>query len=74
MNIISVRVTDEEKELLEQAKTIYNCGISTLLKKITFEKLEDDFDLKFIEEYEKKKKDNTLDLMPLDDVWKELGI
>ncbi len=74
MNVISVRVTDEEKQILEEAKEIYNCGISTLLKKITFEKLEDDFDLKIIEKYEQSKKDNTLELMDIDDVWKELDI
>ncbi len=74
MNVISVRVTDEEKEILEQAKDIYNCGVSTLLKKIVFEKLEDDFDLKVIEKYEKSKKDNTLELMDIEDVWKELDI
>ncbi len=33
MNVISARVTDEEKQLLEKAKSIYNCGTSTLLKK-----------------------------------------
>ncbi len=74
MNIISVRVTDEEKEILERAKEVYNCGVSTLLKRITFERLEDDFDLKIIEKYESGKRDNSLELMPIDDVWKELEI
>ncbi len=74
MKVISVRVTDEEKQILEQAKDIYNCGISTLLKKITFEKLADDFDLKIIEEYENKKKNNTLECIEIAEVWKELGI
>ncbi len=74
MNIISVRVSDEEKQILEEAKEIYNCGISTLLKKITFEKLADDFDLKIIEQYEKSKRDNTLELMDIEEVWKELDI
>lgn len=74
MNIISVRVTDDEKQMLEQAKDIYNCGVSTLLKKIVFEKLSDDFDLKIIEEYENKKKNNNLEYIEIDDVWKELGI
>ncbi len=73
MNVISVRVTDEEKKMLEEAQAIYNCGVSTLLKKITFEKLEEDFDLKIIEKYERNKK-NTLELMPIEDVWEDLGI
>ncbi len=74
MNVISVRVTDEEKEILEQAKDIYNCGVSTLLKKIVFEKLAEDFDLKVIEDYEKRKKEGSLELMDIEDVWKDLDI
>ncbi len=74
MNVISVRVTDEEKQILEQAKDIYNCGISTLLKKITFEKLADDFDLKIIEEYENKKINKNLEFIEIDEVWKDLDI
>lgn len=74
MSLISVRVTKEEKEILKQAKKIYNCGISTLLKKIVFEKLEDDFDLKMIEEYEEDKKKADFKYLDIEDVWKELDL
>lgn len=74
MHIISVRVTDKEKQMLEQARDIYNCGVSTLLKKIAFEKLSDDFDLKIIEKYENNKKNNTLECIEIAEVWKELDI
>ncbi len=74
MNIISVRITDAEKQMLEQAQAVYNCGISTLLKKITFEKLANDFDLQVIKGYEEDKKNGNLELTNIDEVWKELGI
>ncbi len=73
MNVISVRVTDEEREILEKAKAVYGCGISTLLKRVTFEKLEDDFDLKLIKNYEEKRKNNTIEVMDIDDFWEEVG-
>ncbi len=74
MHVISVRVTDEEKQILDEAQKIYNCGTSTLLKRITFQKLEDDFDLKIIKDYQKNKKQNKLDLIEIEDVWKALNI
>lgn len=74
MNVISVRISDDEKKLLEKYSNIYNCGISTLLKKITFEKLSDDFDLNIIKKYEQDKKNKTLELIDIQDVWKELDL
>ncbi len=39
--IISVRVSDSEQELLNKAAAIYGCGVSSLMKRLVFEKLED---------------------------------
>ncbi len=73
MSVVSVRMTDEEMEILKKATKVYGCGISTLLKRITFEKLEEDFDLKVIQKYEEKREYNTLELMDIKDFWKEVG-
>lgn len=74
MNIVSIRINDEEKQILDQAMKVYNCGISTLMKTIVFEKLEDDFDLKLIQKHEENKKNKTAEYIEIEDVWKELGI
>ena len=56
MSIISFRVSDEEKAVLEDAARVYNCKMSVLIKKLTFEKLEDEYDMKVSEDYLAQKK------------------
>lgn len=73
-SVISVRVSDAEQELLNKAASIYGCGVSSLMKRLVFEKLEDEYDLHKIEEYEKKKKDGTLITRPASELWAELDL
>ncbi|MCR4703650.1 MAG: DUF6290 family protein [Saccharofermentans sp.] len=72
--IISVRVSDKEQELLNKASSMYGCGVSSLMKRLTFEKLEDEFDLHMIEEYERKKAEGTLKTRPASELWSELDL
>lgn len=74
MSIISFRVSDEEKAVLEDAARVYNCKMSVLIKKLTFEKLEDEYDMKVSEDYLAQKKSGTLRLGSFDDLMKECGI
>lgn len=73
-SLISVRVSDSEKELLDKASSLYGCGVSSLMKRLVFEKLEDEFDMHMIEEYELKKKDGTLKTRPSSELWAELDL
>lgn len=73
-NTITVRVNDIEESILDQAAAVNGIGKSSLLKKLAFEKLEDEYDLKKIEEYEAKKKDGILKTRPAENLWEELGI
>ncbi len=72
--VISVRVSDAEQELLNKASSVYGCGVSSLMKRLVFEKLEDEYDLKMIEEYERKKEEGTLKTRPASELWAELGL
>ena len=72
--VVSVRVTDSEKNLLDRVSKIYGCGVSSLMKRLAFEKLEDEYDLKVIEEYERKKAAGELILRPIEELWEELGL
>ena len=75
MNIISVRVNDEEMTVLENASKLYSDGkISSMIKKIVFEKLDEDFDLKTVQEYLKKKNSGSLKTRKVEDVCADLGI
>ena len=53
--VISVRVTDHEKAILTRSAAALNCKLSSLIKKLTFEKLEDEYDMRVIDEHEKEK-------------------
>ncbi len=72
--VISVRVNDAEQEMLTQASSVYGCGVSSLVKQLAFEKLEDEYDLQAIAEYEQEKASGTLELRGHDEVWKALGL
>ena len=72
--IISVRVSDAEQELLNKAASVYGCGVSSLMKRLVFEKLEDEYDLHMIEDYENKKKAGTLKTRPASELWAELDL
>lgn len=73
-SVISVRVSDAEQELLNKAASIYGCGVSSLMKRLVFEKLEDEYDLHMVEEYENKKKNGTLKTRPASELWAELDL
>ena len=72
--IVSVRITDDEQELLNRVAEVYGCGVSSLMKRLVFEKLEDDYDLHVIKEYEQKKEDGTLYTRPSSELWAELDL
>lgn len=73
-NIISLRVNEQELSILKQAASVYGGGISSMIKKLAFEKLEDDYDLKVISEYEKEKEEGTLETYTHEETWKMLGL
>lgn len=41
MGIVSVRVNDDEMKILNEFSKLYGCGVSSLIKRIVFEKLEE---------------------------------
>ena len=72
--VISVRVTDAERKLLDDAASLYGCGVSSLIKQLAFERLEEEFDLRAVEEYEKEKAAGTLKTYSLEEAFKELEV
>ena len=70
---ISVRLNNEETELIKAYAKLNNISLSDLIRKAVLEKIEEEFDLetykKAIKEYEKNPKTYTLD-----EIKKELNI
>ena len=73
MSTISMRVSDSEREILDKASKAYGCNVSMMIKKIVFEKLEDEYDLKVFDEYENDKANGKVKTYSHDEAWKLLG-
>ncbi|NLW28597.1 MAG: hypothetical protein GXY98_01650 [Erysipelothrix sp.] len=54
MSVISIRLNEEEKSILNELSKVYDTSISSMIKKLAFEKLEDNFDLELVTRYEKQ--------------------
>ena len=70
---ITIRLNDVEDAIFDKAALLHGVGKSSLVKQLALEKLEDEYDLKIFEEYEKKKAKGTLKTRPIEELWAELG-
>ena len=55
MSVISIRVSDEEKDMLEKFAEFEGKSVSGYLKSLFYEKLDDFEDIQSIKEFEKEK-------------------
>jgi len=74
MSMITLRVSEEEKEVLQRYADFTGVSLSEFIKTRVIESIEDEYDLKMIEEYEKNKKNHDTEFYTLDEVKKLLGI
>jgi hypothetical protein len=56
---VSLRVTDQEKSWMKSYAKLHGLHLSEAIKEAFFEKLETEFDLKVIDEYESKPDEKT---------------
>ncbi len=73
MSVTSVRLTDEESNLIKSYCAIHGISLSDALKRALIEKIEDEFDLREYEAAKKRYDDNPVSYS-LDEVRKELGL
>ncbi len=70
MCIIQIKLNEEEQGTFNKYAELFDMPLSTLFKKALEEKIENEIDMKIIEEYEKKVKDGTLETYSFDEVKK----
>lgn len=70
---VSLRVSEQEKSWMEGYAKMQGVNLSEAIKKAFFEKLEDEYDLQIIEQYEQEKKLGTVKYYSLAEVQQELG-
>ena len=71
---ISLRVTDEEKKWMESYAKVMGVSLSDAIKNTFFEKLEDEYDLKIVQEHMERKAKGLVKYYSLAEVKKELGL
>ena len=74
MSVISIRFNDEEEEIVKNYVKSKGTNLSQYIKNIIFEKIEEEYDLKLVQEYLKAKSEDTLNLIPFEEAVKEWDI
>ena len=73
MSVISLRLNENEEKLLKEVSEFEGIGISSYIKKIIFEKLEDEYDIKLADKTYKNHVSTGMKTTSFDDLVKELG-
>ncbi|WP_314679839.1 type II toxin-antitoxin system RelB family antitoxin [uncultured Granulicatella sp.] len=71
--IVSISLSKEEEQLFKNYAELSGVDLSTLFKRALFEKIELEYELKTVAEYEKEKANGTLELFDVEEVLAELG-
>ncbi len=74
MAIVSLRVPERELDIFKAYAKHNNMTLSEAIRNMMIERIEDEYDLKVFEEYEKERKEGTLETRPIDELWEELGL
>jgi len=74
MGTITVRLNKKEEKTFNEYAKLLGVPLSTLLKQTLEEKIEDEIDIKVIEEYEKDVKNGKTEVYSHDEVMKILGL
>ena len=74
MSVVSIRFNDEEEEIVKKYVKSKGTNLSQYIKNTIFEKIEEEYDLKLVQEYLKAKSEDTLNLIPFEEAVKEWDI
>ena len=74
MSVVSIRFNDEEEEIVKRYVKSKGTNLSQYIKNTIFEKIEEEYDLKLVQEYLKAKSEETLNLIPFEEAIKEWDI
>lgn len=74
MATISLRLSDRDSKLFKSYADFNNQSLSEMIRIAVIEKIENEYDLKVFEEYERDKENGNIETRPIEDFWKELGL
>ena len=68
MSTLIIRLNEEEKSIFQSVSGLYGGKLSTTIKQLALEKLEDEYDLQLMKEYEERKEKNEVEYVSLEDM------
>ena len=71
---VTIRLNDEEKKIFEEYAKVYKGGLSTMIKQLALEKLQDEYDLAAAERFEKGYSEGSVTIRPYSELMKETGL
>ncbi|MBQ9046292.1 MAG: antitoxin [Solobacterium sp.] len=71
---VTIRLNDEEKAVFDEYASIYKGGLSTMIKQLALEKIQDEYDLAAARKFEEGIKDGSVTIRPYEELLKETGI
>ena len=67
--MLSLRLEKEDERLIREYARFYGMTVSEFLRKTAIERIEDEYDLNALKDYERRKNDGELELYDHDEVW-----
>lgn len=74
MSVISIRFNNEEEKIIKKYIETKGTNVSQYIKDLLFQQIEDEYDLKIVQEYLKEKEAGTLNLISFEEAVKEWDI
>lgn len=74
MTTLTVRLNQEEEKIFNSVATLYGGKLSTAIKQLALEKIEDEYDMQLIKDFEEREERNEVNLISFDELKKELEI
>ena len=74
MGTITIRLNKEEEKAFNEYAKLYGMPLSTLFKQTLEERIEDEIDIKIINQYEENIKEGCVEFHDHDEVRKMLGL
>ena len=71
---VTIRLNDEEQKIFAEYSKVYKGGLSTMIKQLALEKLQDEYDLAIAERFENGLSDGSITIRPYSELLKETGL
>lgn len=74
MTTVTLRLNKEEQNIFEEVVDLYGGKLSTAIKQLALDKIQEEYDLQLIRDFEEREKNNEVEFITFDDLRKDLNL